>query len=58
LVPGGRKMDGPSEDTGNPWELEVIRGDSGGKRRDTRRQKNQGEIKGDPREIQGKYREI
>jgi hypothetical protein len=51
-------MDGPSEDTGNPWELEVIRGDSGGKRRDTRRQKNQGEIKGDPREIQGKYREI
>jgi hypothetical protein len=46
------EMKGPSEDTGGPWEMEVIRGDSGEKRRDTgiRRgryretQKNPGEI--------------
>jgi hypothetical protein len=35
LAPGGRKMEGSSEDTGDRWELEVIRGDSGGKQRDT-----------------------
>jgi hypothetical protein len=47
-------MDGPSEDTGDPWELEVIRGDSGGKQeRYIGDKKNQGEI----RAIHGRSRE-
>jgi hypothetical protein len=48
-------MEGPGEDTGDPWEMEVIRGDSGGKRRDTGRHRKIKERLG---AIRGKYREI
>jgi hypothetical protein len=60
----GIEMKGPSEDTGGPWEMEVIRGDSGGKQgsgdRYRETQKNPGEIRaihGRSRENTGRFEE-